>query len=64
MHIVALKPNKDLDHISQLFESGKVKPVIDGPHKLAELPKVLQYFGEGKHQGKVVISLSNADKTQ
>ena len=64
MHIVALKPNKDLDHISQLFESGKVKPVIDGPHNLAELPKVLQYFGEGKHQGKVVISLSNAEKTQ
>lgn len=64
MHIVALKPNKDLDHISGLFESGKVKPVIDGPYKLAELPKILQYFGEGKHRGKVVISLSCADKIQ
>jgi NADPH:quinone reductase-like Zn-dependent oxidoreductase len=58
MHIVALKPNKDLDYINKLFEEGKIKPIIDGPYLLKELPQVLQYFGEGKHTGKVVISMS------
>lgn len=62
MHIVGLKQNKDLEYINRLFEEGKIKPVIDGPYKLTELPKVLRYFGEGKHQGKIVISISHANK--
>jgi NADPH:quinone reductase-like Zn-dependent oxidoreductase len=61
VHLVALKPNKDLVLINELFEAGKIKPVIDGPYTLSEVPKVLQYFGEGKHIGKVVI-LCNEDK--
>lgn len=59
VNIVALKPNKDLDYINKLFEDGKVKPFIDGPYKLEELPNAVTYFGEGKHKGKVVISLLN-----
>lgn len=58
VHIVALKPNKDLNYINELFEAGKIKPVIDGPHQFSQAPEALQYFGEGKHRGKVVISLS------
>ncbi|MEM6869128.1 MAG: NAD(P)-dependent alcohol dehydrogenase, partial [Cyanobacteria bacterium P01_C01_bin.121] len=57
VRLVDLKPNKDIAYINQLFEAGKVKPVIDGPYSLSEVPKLLQYFGEGKHKGKVVISL-------
>jgi NADPH:quinone reductase-like Zn-dependent oxidoreductase len=57
MHIVALKPNRDLAFINELFEAGKIKPVIDGPYRLEEAARVIQYFGEGKHQGKVVISI-------
>ncbi len=56
-HIVALKPNKDLAIINEFFEAGKIKPVIDGPFKLSEVPEALQYFGEGKHEGKVIISM-------
>jgi len=55
--IVALKPNKDLDYINELYETGRIKPVIDGPYKLSEVPELIQYFGEGKHTGKVVITL-------
>ncbi|MBT8293382.1 MAG: NAD(P)-dependent alcohol dehydrogenase [Eudoraea sp.] len=55
IHIVALKPNKDLNYISELFEAGKIRPIIDGPFNLSELPEAIQYFGEGRHQGKVVI---------
>ena len=59
MRIVALKPNKDLAYMNELFEAGKVKPVIDGPYKLSEVPEAIRYFGEGKHKGKVVITLEH-----
>lgn len=57
MHVVALKPNKDLAFINELFETGKLRPVIDGPYKLSEAAQVMQYFGNAKHRGKVIISL-------
>lgn len=57
--LVSLKPNKDLGYINELFEAGKVKPVIDGPYLFNEVPAAVQYFGEGKHQGKVVITLDD-----
>jgi NADPH:quinone reductase-like Zn-dependent oxidoreductase len=57
IRIVALKPNKDLDYINELFEGGKVKSVIDGPYKFSEIPEAIRHFGEGKHTGKVVIAI-------
>ena len=53
--LVGLKPNKDLDYINQLFDAGKLKPVLDGPYRLDEIPDRIQDFGDGKHQGKVVV---------
>ena len=61
LHILALKPNKDLDYVNKLFEEGKIKPVIDGPYQLSEAPKIFNYFGEGKHTGKVIINLVHKD---
>lgn len=58
--IVALKVNKDLAYMNDLFEAGKVKPVIDGPYRLAEVPNVFRLFGEGGHKGKVVISVEHS----
>lgn len=55
--IVKLKLNKDLAYMKELFEAGKVRPVIDGPYKLSEVPEAFRYFGEGRHKGKVVISV-------
>ena len=51
------KPNKDLDFIIELFETGKVKPVIDKRYPLTEVPEALRYFGKGHARGKVVITL-------
>ena len=59
IRIVGLKPNKDLDCMNELFEAGKVKPVIDGPYKLSEVPEAIRHFGEGNHKGKVVITLEH-----
>ena len=53
--IVALKTNKDLAYMNELFEAGKIKPVIDGPYELEDVPKTFRLFGKGLHKGKVVI---------
>ncbi len=63
IRIVGLKPNKDLAYMNELFEAGKVKPVIDGLYKLSEVPEAIRRFGEGNHKGKVVIVLEHNDKT-
>lgn len=55
--VVILKVNKDLDYINELFEVGKIKPVIDRTFTLDELPEAMRYYGEGKQMGKVLISL-------
>lgn len=58
IRIVSLKTNKDLGYMRELFEAGKVIPVIDGPYKFSEVPEAFRYFGEGRHKGKVVITVS------
>jgi len=55
--IVALKPNKDLAYINELFEAGKLKPVIDGTFTLPEVPEAFRIFSKGEQKGKLVISV-------
>ena len=58
LRIVALKPNKDLGYVNELFERHGLTCPIDGPYPLAEVPRALQRFGEAKHLGKVVITVA------
>jgi NADPH:quinone reductase-like Zn-dependent oxidoreductase len=58
--IVALKANKGLGYMNDLFESGKLKCVIDGPYKLEQASEVFRRFGKGEHKGKVVFIIKNA----
>jgi NADPH:quinone reductase-like Zn-dependent oxidoreductase len=56
--ILAHKPNsKDLIFMNNLFEAGKVVPVIDRRYPLSEVPEALRCFGKGHVQGKVVITV-------
>jgi NADPH:quinone reductase-like Zn-dependent oxidoreductase len=55
--IVALKPNKDLAYMCELFEAGKIKALIDGPYDLADAPRAFNSFKQGLHKGKVVFTL-------
>ena len=57
MRIVVLKPNKDLAYMKELFEAGKLLPVMDGPYKLGEVPEAFRRFGGGHHKGKVIITM-------
>ena len=55
IRVVALKTNKDLAYMNKLYEEGKVKPVIDGPYRLEDVPEAFRLFAKGEHKGKVVI---------
>jgi len=57
MGILMHKPNKDLAFMKELFEAGKVVPVIDRRYTLSEVAEALRYFGEGHAQGKIVITM-------
>jgi NADPH:quinone reductase-like Zn-dependent oxidoreductase len=57
---LSMKPNKkDLTFLKELIEAGKVSPVIDRSYPLSKLPKALQYYGEGRSRGKVVVTIEN-----
>jgi NADPH:quinone reductase-like Zn-dependent oxidoreductase len=60
IRLVILKPNKDLAHLNDLFNSGKIRPVIDKTFQLEELPDAMLYFGQAKHRGKVVIRVDSS----
>lgn len=55
--LVALKPNKDLDYMSDLFIDGKLTPVIDGYYTLEQFREAFALYAEARQKGKVVISL-------
>lgn len=59
IRIVALKVNKDLPYMNQLFEAGKIKPVIDGPYSFDEVPKAFSIFSKAEHKGKIVIRIGS-----
>lgn len=57
VRVVALKPNKDLAYINDLFEKGQLKVVIDGSYKLEDAREAMRLFEKGKHKGKIVITV-------
>ncbi|KKL70856.1 hypothetical protein LCGC14_2100710 [marine sediment metagenome] len=65
MGIVGYKPNKkeDMVFIGELFEAGKVVPVIDRRYPLSEVAEAFRYLEEGHHQGKLVITVEHNNKT-
>ena len=63
MGLLAMKTNKDLAFIIDLFETGKAVPIIDRCYTLSEVPEALQYLGEGHARGKIVITLEHTNQT-
>lgn len=57
LQVLVLKPNERMEYVQELHEKGVFTPVIDGPYTMDEIPRLVQYFGEGKHTGKVVIKI-------
>lgn len=57
VHMVMLEANKDLAYINELYEDSKIHCTIDGPYTFDKLPWAIQRFGDGLHNGKIVISV-------
>ena len=60
----AWKPNKreDLAFLADLFEAGKVVPVIEKRYPLRKVPEALRYLEEEPHLGKIVIKVVSSDE--
>ncbi len=54
---------KDYVFLIELFEAGKVVPVIDRRYPLSKVPEALRYLEEGHAHGKVVITVEHNSKT-
>ena len=48
----------DLVVMKELFEAGKVIPVIDRRYPLSETAEAFRFFGEGHAKGKVIITVT------
>jgi NADPH:quinone reductase-like Zn-dependent oxidoreductase len=61
----AWEPNKreDLAFLAELFEAGKVVPVIDRRYPLREVPEALRYLEKEPYLGKIVITVVPGDET-
>ncbi|MEJ2252346.1 MAG: NAD(P)-dependent alcohol dehydrogenase [Candidatus Lokiarchaeota archaeon] len=59
MSITAWKPNKkeDINFIIELFETGKLIPIIDKRYPLSKITEVFRYFEKGHCKGKLVIKM-------
>jgi NADPH:quinone reductase-like Zn-dependent oxidoreductase len=56
--VMEAKPDQeDLVFIKQLFEAGKLVPVIDKRYSFGEIAEALRYLEEGHARGKVVITV-------
>lgn len=57
LKVLIHQPNSGLDQLSKLVEKGQIQPVVDGPYGFDKIPELIQYFGEGKHLGKIVVEI-------
>ncbi|MDG1780779.1 MAG: NAD(P)-dependent alcohol dehydrogenase [Flavobacteriales bacterium] len=55
LNVLALKPNKELDRLSGMYKDGLLQCLVDGPYPMKDAAKFITFFGEAKHQGKVVL---------
>jgi NADPH:quinone reductase-like Zn-dependent oxidoreductase len=47
---------KDLDFLSNLLETGALRPVIDKRYKLSDAAEAIRYLEQGHAQGKIVLT--------
>jgi NADPH:quinone reductase-like Zn-dependent oxidoreductase len=55
--LICSENTQDLQALTELIESGQVRPVIDRTYPLSQIPQAIQYLRDGHAQGKVVVNL-------
>jgi len=57
VRVLGLKANRGLAEMGQLFESGRIVPIIDGPYKIQDVPAAMRRFLAGEQKGRIVIAM-------
>jgi NADPH:quinone reductase-like Zn-dependent oxidoreductase len=55
--LICSENTQDLQALTDLIESGQVRPVIDRTYPLSQAAEAIQYLRDGHAQGKVVVNL-------
>ena len=55
--LLMVQANRGLDDLAELFEAGKLTPVIDRTFLLGEAAAALEYLGRGQALGNVVVRI-------
>jgi NADPH:quinone reductase-like Zn-dependent oxidoreductase len=53
---------EDVARLTELIESGMVRPAIDKRYGLSQVPEALRYVEQGHAQGKVVIAIDGGSR--
>ncbi|MEW6990716.1 NAD(P)-dependent alcohol dehydrogenase [Colwelliaceae bacterium 6441] len=57
MSILVHEPTKGLNELKELYKTKKIKPIIDRCFPFNEVPSAMEYFGQRKTKGKIVITI-------
>ena len=60
--LICSENTQDLRALTELIESGQVRPVIDRTYPLSQAPQAIQYMRDGHAQGKVVVNLCGTSR--
>jgi NADPH:quinone reductase-like Zn-dependent oxidoreductase len=63
VRVLMLKQNKGLLYLRELFDDGKLVPVIDRPFAFKDVVDAFRYFATARHLGKVVITVHDHAST-
>ncbi len=55
--VLSLHSNKNLLQIAKLYEDKKLYTKIEGPFIFGQIPALIEYFGSGKHIGKIAVAV-------
>ena len=58
IRILGLEANRGLAEMKELLEAGKIKPIVEGPFALSEVPEAMRLYAEAQQKGRIVIKCS------
>jgi NADPH:quinone reductase-like Zn-dependent oxidoreductase len=64
LRILGLRPNRDIEHLLELWRTHGLRCPMEGPFSLAEVPRAMALYGSAQHIGKIVIRVRDPVPSQ